>query len=424
MKNKVITALLMATVMFSLTACGGESTTPSASDLTSSREHDTEEEIDVEDDTEVEDTEEGEGDAEEEEETSKASGVVFGSDDAKGYTGFEYLMEELVSTSDTKSGDKASFSVFVPDGDYPSVSGSSARCERMGVTVEVDVDPYLQSKWKDYTMRENLEEYVESDLSYSDYYGIVIGDVEEISDDFAICEVSFMDYSSWDDEYTPFYELYCLKDMGNDVMAIIDIRIEAEETTGKTQSLLDELSSFYEVEIGWDESFAETKRADFENSDEYSADAFNLGYISFELPEGWDKDEDESSYSEAVFGPNGDALSFGYISVAKDYISDKDMIDDMLSDVEYTASYFEEALGDDVSHITVEDAGETFLGRTLKIELHIDDGDDYDLGIFYMAQDTYTQYAIYAVVWAGEGENAEAEVREALDMLFETGTLR
>lgn len=422
MKNRVITALLMATVMFGLTACG-ESAVPSASDLTN-RGNDAEEENAAEEDTEEEETKEDETeDTEEKEETKKASGVVFGSDEAKGYTGFEYLMEELVSTSDTKSGDKVSLSAFVPDGDYPSVSGSRARCERMGVTVEVDIDPYLQSKWKDYTMRENLEAYVDSDLSYSDYYGVEIGDVEEINDECVICEVSYMDYSSWDDEYSPFYELYCLRDMGNEVMAIIDICIEAEETTGKTQTLIDEISSFYEIEIGWDESFADAKREAFVSSDDFNADAFNLGYISFELPEGWAKDESESSYDEVCFGPNGDIYGIGYIAITKDFASEKDTIEAMLSDIDYTKSYLEEEY--DASYLVVEDAGETFLGRTLRIEMHIDDEDGgYDIGIFYMAQDGYTYYEIDAVVWAGEGEEAEEEVREALDMLLETGTLR
>ena len=418
MKNRVITALLMATVMFSLTACG-ESAVPSASDLTN-RGNDEEEDA-AEEETEGEETEEEETedteDTEEKEETKKASGVVFGSDEAKGYTGFEYLMEELISTSDTKSGDKVSLSAFVPDGDYPSVSGSRARCDRMGVTVEVDIDPYLQSKWQDYTMRENLEAYVESDLSYSDYYGVEIGEIEELSDECAVCEVSYMDYSSWDDEYTPFYELYCLRDMGNEVMAIIDICIEAEETTGKTQSLIDELSSFYEIEIGWDEAFAEAKREAFENSDDFNADAFNLGYISFELPDGWEKDDDESSYDEVCFGPNGDIYGIGYIAVTKDFTSEKDTVEAMLSDLDYTKSYLEEQY--DASYLEVEDAGETFLGRTLRIEMHInDDNGDYDIGIFYMAQDGYTYYEIDAVVWAGEGEEAEEEVRAALDMLF------
>lgn len=149
-----------------------------------------------------------------------------------------------------------------------------------------------------------------------------------------------------------------------------------------------------------------------------------MGYISFELPDGWEKDEDETSYDEIVFGPNGDALSFGYISVAKDYIADDGMIDDMLDDLEYTTSYFEEAFGDEVTDLVVEDAGETFLGKTIRMEMLLEDGDGYDIGIFYLAQDGYTQYAVYGVVWAGEGEDAEREVREALDMLFETGQLR
>lgn len=415
MKNRVIAALIMATVMFSLTACG-ESAAPSASDLTN-RRNDTEEEAAVEEEKEEEKTEET-GEAEEKKESKKASGVVFGSDEAKGYTGFEYLMEELVSTSDTKSGDKVSLSAFVPDGDYPSVSGSRARCDRMGVTVEVDIDPYLQSKWQDYTMQENLEEYVENDLSYSDYYGIEIGEVEQSGDDSVICEISFMDYTSWENEYKPFYEIYCLRDMGNGVMAIIDIRIEAEETTGKTQALLDELSSFYEIEIGWDESFADAKREAFENSDEFNADAFNLGYISFELPEDWDKDEDESSYKETCFGPKGDIYGIGYISVTKDYASEKNTIDAMLSDIEYTKSFFEEQSG--AADLELEDMGETFLGRTLKIEF-VDEGDTC---IIYMAQDDYTYYEIDAVIWEGEGKEAEAKVREAVDMLFETGTMR
>ena len=414
MKNKVITALLTATVMLGLTACGG-SEGPSAPDLTN-RGNSTEEENVVEEETEEEETEEKE--TEEKEEGQKASGVVFGSDEAKGYTGFEYLMEELISTSDTKSGDKVSLSAFVPDGDYPSVSGSRARCDRMGVTVEVDIDPYIQSKWQDYTMQENLEVYVENDLSYSDYYGLEIGEVEQLSDECCVCEISYMEYSSWDNEYTPFYEIFCLRDMGNEVMAMIDIRIEAEETTGKTQTLLDELSSFYEIKIGWDESFADAKREAFENSDEFNADAFNLGYISFELPEGWDKDEDESSYDETCFGPRGDIYGIGYISVTKDFASDKKVVDAMLSDIDYTKSYFEEQ--SDATILGIEDAGETFLGKTLKIEL-LDDGDTC---IIYMAQDDYTVYQVYAVVWEGEGEEAEAEVRAALDKLFETGTMR
>lgn len=421
MKNKIITALLITAMLSGLTACGGKE--PSASDLTTNRTREAEDDTTTEDDAEEaeEETEETKEPEETEEETKAVSGVVFGSDEAKGYDGFEYLMEELVSTSNTKSGDKKTLSVFVPDGDYPSVSGSYATSERMGVVVDVDIDPYLQYNAADYTVEENLEDYVEDEMSYSSYlYGIDIGEVKEAGKDAAVCEVTYMQFDSYDSTYAPYYQVFYLKEMGDNVMGLVDITIIADETTGKTKDLLAELESFYQIDIGWDDSFAEAKRAEFESSDEYNADAFNLGYMSFELPEGWEKDEDESSYSEAVFAPGGDAIGgYGYISIEEDYAYDEGVIDEMLSDLEYTQSYFEEVLGEDVTDLVIDDAGETFLGKTLSMEMKADG----DTGIFYIAQSGYSQYAIYAVVWAGEGEEAEADVRAALDMFFETGKL-
>lgn len=419
MKNKIITALLITAMLSGLTACGGKE--PSASDLTTNRAQAAGDDTTTEDDTEEaeEETKEPE---ETEEETKAVSGVVFGSDEAKGYDGFEYLMEELVSTSNTKSGDKKTLSVFVPDGDYPSVSGSYATSERMGVVVDVDIDPYLQYDAEDYTVGENLEAYVEDEMSYSSYlYGIDIGEIVEIGEDAAMCEVTYMQFDSYDDSYAPYYQIFYLKEMGDNVMGLLDICIIADETTGKTKNLLAELESFYQIDIGWDDSFAEAKRAEFESSDEYNADAFNLGYMTFELPEGWEKDEDESSYSEAVFAPKGDAIGeYGYISIEEDYADDEGIIDEMLSDLEYTQSYFEEVLGEDVTDLVIDDAGETFLGKTLVMEMKADG----DTGIFYIAQNGYSQYAVYAVIWAGEGEEAEADVRAALDMFFETGKLK
>lgn len=421
MKNKIITALLITAMLSGLTACGGKE--PSASDLTTNRAQATGDDTTTEDDTEEaeEETEETKEPEETEEETKAVSGVVFGSDEAKGYDGFEYLMEELVSTSNTKSGDKKTLSVFVPDGDYPSVSGSYATSERMGVVVDVDIDPYLQYDAEDYTVGENLEAYVEDEMSYSSYlYGIDIGEIVEIGEDAAMCEVTYMQFDSYDDSYAPYYQIFYLKEMGDNVMGLLDICIIADETTGKTKNLLAELESFYQIDIGWDDSFAEAKRAEFESSDEYNADAFNLGYMTFELPEGWEKDEDESSYSEAVFAPKGDAIGeYGYISIEEDYADDEGIIDEMLSDLEYTQSYFEEVLGEDVTDLVIDDAGETFLGKTLVMEMKADG----DTGIFYIAQNGYSQYAVYAVIWAGEGEEAEADVRAALDMFFETGKL-
>ncbi|MCM1264023.1 MAG: hypothetical protein NC313_15030 [Butyrivibrio sp.] len=433
MKRKLVAVLLAAVMASSITACGK---LPSAQDVASGRIDSSEtEEKNEETEEKTEETEEKTEETEKEEEekqdeevekkSSSNKGVVFGSDEAKGYDGFEYLTEELISTSETKSGNKVSYSAFVPD-DYPYVSGDRASGERMGVELEVDIAPYLQYNSQDYTISENLEEYVEGEFSYSSYeYGIEIGEVEEIDDDTAVCVVTYMYYSSYDDSYTPFYNVYKLQDMGDNVMALITISIEAEETTGKTQALLDEISSFYQMDIGWDDSFAETKRTAFENSDEYNSDAFNLVYMSFVLPDGWEKDSDNSSYSEAIFAPGGNARrANGYIGVSKEYSSDN-YVEALLDDVDYTAEALSESMGDEVSDVKVEAVTDTFMGEVAKVEMKVydDDIDGNGTGIVYYGYDDYTVYMIVAFISEEASEEEEADVRAALDMIFETGKL-
>ena len=431
MKRKIIAALLAAIMVTSVTACGN--TQPNASELTTGRSVVLDEDGDTEkpDETEKEEEKETEEEKPEEKEDNKdktaAKGVVFGSDESKGYDGFEYLMEELISTSDTKSGNKASFSVFVPEDDYPSVSGSSARSDRMGVSFEVDLEPYLQYNAQDYTVAENLEEFVEDEFSYSTYkYGIEIGDVEEIDDDTATCLVSYMDYDSYDDEYSPVYELYKLQDIGDGVTVLFTVSIDAEETTGKTQALLAELSSFYQMDIDWDDSFAEAKRTAFENSDEYNADAFNLVYMSFELPDGWEKDERNSTYSEPVFAPGGNARTAnGYIQISKEFSSD-DYVEALLDDPAYTEEALQSSMGDEVSDVKVEAMEDTFMGRVAKVEMNVydDDIDGNGIGIVYYGYYDYTMYMIAAFISEDADADEVEDVRDAIDMIFETGKMK
>ena len=436
MKRKIIAALLAVVMVTSVTACGN--TQPNASELTSGRSvvldesenTDKPEETDKEDEKEPEDKEAEEKESEEKDEDKSkpaAKGVVFGSDEAKGYDGFEYLMEELISTSETKSGNKASFSAFVPEGDYPSVSGSSARSERMGVTFKIDLEPYLGYKSEDYTVSENLEKYVESQFSSSTYkYGVEIGDVDEIDDDTATCLVTYMDYDSYKDTYAPIYELYKLEDIGDGVTALYTVSIDADETTGKTNALLNELSSFYQMDIEWDDSFAESKRTAFENSDEYNADAFNLVFMSFELPEGWEKDEKNSSYSDIIFAPGGNVRKAnGYIEVSKEFTSD-DYVEALLDDPDYTAEALQSSMGDSVSDITVEAVKDTFMGEVAKVEMKVydDEIEGTGTGIAYYGYQDYTLYVIVAFI-SDEADDDEAQdVRDAVEMLFETGKVK
>ncbi len=437
MKRKVIAALMAAIMVTSVTACGNAQ--PNASDITSGRSvvtddenNDKPEETEKEEEKETEDKEAEEKESEEKEadkDKPAAKGVVFGSDEAKGYDGFEYLMEELISTSETKSGNKATFSVFIPEADYPSISGSKASSNRMGVEFRIDLEPYLGSKAQDYTTKENLEKFIESQFSYSSYeYGVEIGEVEEIDKNTASCLVTYMKYSTYNDTYSPYYELYKLEDIDDGITVLFKVSIESEETTGKTKDLLEELSSFYQMDIDWDESFTEAKRTAFENSDEYNADAFNLANLnmSFVLPEGWEKDDKESSYDEYVFAPGGSARKAnGYISVSNEYSYD-DYVEALLDDPDYTVEFFETLMGDDVSDITVEAVKDTFIGDVAKIEMKVED-DDIDgsgTGIFYYGFHKHYVYQIIVFISDEAADDEAADVRAAVEMLFETGKMK
>lgn len=422
MKKKTLAIFLALGMAAGLTACGGKE--PSASDVMgkhSSDEDVKEEEKDEEDEQAEEGKEEEEDKKEEEEKEEKeekaVSGVVFGSKDAAGYTDFEYLTEQIISTSETKSGEKATYTVYIPDDDYVYVSGSQANSSRMGVSFQIDIAPYLQYNAQDYTLEENLQKYIDDELEYaSDYYGVEVGEIQS-GDGEASCEVTYMQYDSYDKEYIPYYTAYYLRELEDGLYALAEVEINSPDTTGKTADMLDELADFYQIEIGWDASFTEAKQAAFESSDEFNPDAFNIGYMTFELPEGWEEDDDLSDWEADVFAPGGNGqIANGYIAFMKEYDAEG-IVNDLLRDPDSASSYFEE---DGMSNISVEDYGETFMGRTAKVTMTYSvDGDSADF-VYYVAESDYNQYIIHTMRMNG----ADLDVEGAVEMVFETGVLK
>ena len=425
MKRKTIALLLSVTLAAGLFGCGSQSA-PAASDVKEARNQT--EKVEEETDEEEAPAEEEESEAEEKEVKKPSGGVTLGSDQASGYTGFEYLMEQLVSTTNTKSGNKATFSVFVPDDDYASVYGASASGNRMGVNFKIDMDPYLQYNSQDYTLEENLEYVVENDWDYrSDrYYGVSIGEVETIGSDSAVCEVTYVEYSQYNDEYSPYYMIYYIREMDDGITALAELTIDCDDTTGKTQAMLDELSSFYEFDTNWDSSFAEAKMAEFESSDEYNADAFNLGYMTFELPDGWEKDNSNSTYSVNVFAPEGNAVLSETMIVITDEFSTEDAVTSLLYDEDATKSMVEAMFSSagKIDDITVSDYGNTFLGKTVEIKIQLADESGGDTALLYVGQKDYDIYEIYLMIFGSASAEERAEGEAALEMLFETANLK
>ena len=363
-------------------------------------------------------------------------GVTFGSDKAAGYGGFKYLVEQTVSTSNTESGNGVSYSVYIPDSDDIRLGEYYASGGLMGVYLSADIEPdHVGYKAESGSVIECLENYVETEeynMIYGgyDYYGISVGQVEAIADNMAVCEMSWLLYFQSEDEYYPFYMLYAAKDMGDGVTALIQVFIVDYETTDESQAVIDELSAFYGIEVGWDSAFAEAKTAEFKDSDEYRPDAFDLGYMSFMLPEGWEWDVAHSSSSDNgyMFAPGGDMMSADTnIAIAVTYQVSMDNIVNMLLDEDTAEEYVKTELVDDesfpIQDITINDVGETFIGRTVEVRVEIGEGFGINTMVFYMGQGIYDVYGICLLgMNDASGEDMERG-QEAIDMLFETGRL-
>lgn len=350
-------------------------------------------------------------------------GIVFGSPEASGCRDFKYLTEELIATSKTASREEAGFFVYIPKEEHPRVSGASARSEWAGVYVKVDLEPYLQYKAENYSLRGNLDKYITGEMEYYDnYYDISVGNIEETGD-VAVCEVSYMEYDFYEEVYAPYYVIYSLHDLGDNVIALVTISIDAENTTEETKGLLDELSSFYQLAIHWDEAFAQAKRDRFE--DKYTGNIYDVDCLSFKLPDGWEIDESMSYDFETFFAPGGDMEEAGGCFVVTEVSEAFGMVDLFLEDMDEMRMALEEELENEADYIVMEDIGMTFLGRTVMVEVAIHDVEDEGNFLLYLAEDDNNAYMIYAYSAfdedAGDVAGLSGMVQEAVDMFFETG---
>lgn len=354
--------------------------------------------------------------------------VYFGSETASGCKDFKYLTEKSLTTSKTGSKQEAEIPAYLPDGEKTYASGASAKGEYAGVSVKVDLEPYVQYKQESYDVTSNLETYVEGEIEYyyESYFDLEVSAVEEVGKDSAVCEMEFMKYDSLEDTYAPYYVVYSLHKIEDEILALVVVSIDAENTTGETSSLLKELSSFYRIPFRWDSSFAQIKRAKFENTGQAVDGVFYLDCLSFELPKGWGFDEAASGYGSSFYAPGGDFDHADAGICMLEVTESFGLIEYLLEDAEETMRMLEEIEG--VQDLEMEDAGLTFLGRTVCFYMtEYEDDKLYGVTMIY-AEDDKNQYSMIATCLLEEaGEKREqpgVELQEALELFFDTGKVR
>lgn len=344
---------------------------------------------------------------EEVEEESYSDIPSFDSEDAEGYEGFEYLYEdELVSEpeDDEESGKKKKekVTVFIPDGDYSNVERDYAYAEAMGVEFDIRLNPYIQYEQEDYSARENLQEYLDTEFDEfytTEYKDLELSEAEELYDDAASATAKYCEYDEYEEGYDVYYKTFYMKELSSGALVLIEVSISANEVTDKAEDLLFELESFYEFDIDWDEEEAAEKLENYLANDTGDSDVFSTGFLKFDLPKGWEKDSANSSYNAVVYAPDGDAdFAECGIMILNEYVGAEGASMEMLvEESDILQGMMEEICGEVLDSFEVEYYGETAIGDTALLKFTFVEDDVTAECEFYMSIDDGDMYGVLAM---------------------------
>lgn len=447
MKKRIVLCFLLGLLMAALAGCASGKAEETSAKTESKEEKDEEEkdedeeeeekkskkskkedeeEKDADKDEEKEDEEKDEEEKEEKKSKKKASGPVLGSDEAEGYDGFEYLYEEILMTDteeniETGKKERKSLTVFIPDDDYATASGSYAYANSMGVNFRVELEPYLRYDAEDYLPEENLEEYINSNYDpfyTADYKDLVISEIEAKDETSARCTVEYCEYDKWDEEYHTTFATYYLTELENGYTVLVTVEIDDSEATGKTPKLVEELAAFYQFEIDWDADRAEQKRLAYAENE--TENTYSTGNMLFDLPTGWKEDNDLSDYETMVFAPEGDAEFAGcMVSIYEDYLGYDEELDLQSIIDEDGKAELEEGMNATVSEYSAEIV-DTGLGKAAKISYNITDGDYSASGVMYFLSTDGYAYTMQAL----QTDDAVEDPFIVLDGILSTAEVR
>lgn len=419
MKKKLMAGILALVLAVSLCACGdGEEITENRESrrnrnrVESSEDEDSHSRKELDEDKSEVDKP---GDSQKPDDSKKpAHGGMLGINVDADYDGFEYLYCETLMTEskenpETGKMESRSLNVFVPQGDYVSVDRDSVYTSRLGVTFRVTLNPYIRYEQDDYTLKENMEYYLERMHDPFEYaksqLGLKISEVEKTVTGGMRAEASYCSYNSWDEEYIAVLSTYYLVELDKDLTVLVEVKVDSSETTGKTELLLEELETFYGFHIEWSTERADQALKVFLDSPEANKNYQCTGYMILELPMGWKQDWSWSdNYSEYCYAPDGDAeFAECVISVQREYVGSE--IDGSIEDtvnsqesMDEVLAVFQAEFGEEAKDLTVENYGSTVLGPALKMSCRVgQDGYDVFHEFYFMTYESYsyTFHVIY-----------------------------
>jgi len=380
MKKRMVMLFLAVTMTFAMTACTGkESTREAVSEETEDMPKKNSEVV------------VGDGSKEKEEKSADSGKMPTLGIDDRSYQGFQYLEAHKLDTGEEKA------IVYVPVSDYVYEYAGEVSSDKLGVTVDIELNPFIQLDQEEFTMEENLQKYTENHYDFDEFYtterkDMEISEINAISKEAANLTTSYLEYDDYNEEYYYIWNYYYLMKADEDRIFLVDIEVDSIGTTGYTEDLIAELEAYLGLDIGYDEEALLAKIDAYDPSEE--GNVYSTGDWIFELPEGWGEDRShESSYDEHVYAPDGDASRSNCVIYIKDQYVGEDTSFVREVEEDEALRVLEMYMPEDVENVKCEVIGDTAVGYTLKSSFEAE-GIRVEMYLIFEGYDAYTIMAM------------------------------
>ncbi|MBQ3517402.1 MAG: hypothetical protein IJA29_09280, partial [Lachnospiraceae bacterium] len=199
---------------------------------------------------------------------------------------------------------------------------------------------------------------------------------------------------------------------------MVSIEIDSRTVTGKATLLIEELEQFYQFDINWDAERAEQKVSNF--AENGSENTYSVGNLLFELPEGWDEEDNLSSYDAKVFAPGGDfVFSNAMIGISEQYMGYNEKFDLQMIVDEKAQDIIKGYLGVEVDEYTAE-LCKTNIGNAAKVTCSTTMNRVVGDIVIYFVTSDHNIYVIMAV----QTDQATEDAVAVLEGIVTTGQIK
>ncbi len=267
---------------------------------------------------------------------------------------------------------------FPKNGTEQSGKGTFS-AEKEGVFVEFELNPYERAGQQYVPVSDSLDKLVDN------YYGagslaaddMEKGSAEAVSEDTARATVSFIDVSE-EKAFACDTTMYLI-DLDEENTVSIRLIIDYANVSSKTEAIISALEDYYEFEILYDKAAAGEKLAAYNKNSTVASSGGNSSQMQtitwngyeFDIPANWKKDSANSSGDGIFYAPNGSLDRAGYGIMLNKTRGTTATVDTYVSNQAEVSQLYRELTGGLVQSVSVSDAGQTFLGHTLKMTLNI-----------------------------------------------------